>query len=882
MQLLFLSGENGVTYVNLRVAGLITAVAAAILAVATPRAAASTPAPSACGAPSQAGVASALFEVISSTSHPSSSVVDYQTELSVFQADLACAREQGDLELQAGNLGSIGVIDRQVGRYTEALFYDRQALAIDEKLKNPDSEAYEYLAIGDTESALALYQDALRDYQKAIELFGTGDPGAASLALNGMAVVTERETENGENGATYTAALQLVDQSDAMRGQPAAQTLASRGLIESRLGNDAQALEAFDELLEYTRSAHDDATQAAALTSIASVEVRQRSYADALSASLAAVKLAQALGLPQWQALSVAAGAESNFAGKDAANKATSYYDSAIADIERLRSDISENENASARTAFFSSTLSVYDSYITYLLELDRRYPGQGYDKKALEVFERREGRAFFEEISKSAARTFAGASPDLVKQENELAANVTLLQAQLLHATPGPDADALRNGAAQAQKTLTSFEDSLRVAAPAYYSLLHPQTLRSKCSSSECLSLDEYEHNVLHADEAVLVYDVMQNRTALWVVTHGTMRLFTIPYGEKELQAKLDAAAPTSCYAQSFRGLLDAVHEKLGTTAIKRIAQANLGPCEAAGAALYATLVPAGAAAMTSSASTLFFVPTGPLYGVALEALVTQPPVAGSPPVYLIEEKAVAYLSSASLLNILRSGVEKRNVTGANPLVAFADPDYTDSGGNFPELPGSDGEATATFAALGTSPTQATLYERERATRQNVETLNSSKQLGVYRYVLFGTHAVLPNQITGLTQPSIVLAHPLTSDDYLTMADVFGLSLDANAVVLSACDSGSGESVGDSVEGLTQAFMYAGTPIVAVTNWEVVDQIQEELTPQFFAQMAAGKTPAGALQSAKVALIRSSDATQSHPFFWAPMVIFGDGDVKQ
>jgi CHAT domain-containing protein len=148
------------------------------------------------------------------------------------------------------------------------------------------------------------------------------------------------------------------------------------------------------------------------------------------------------------------------------------------------------------------------------------------------------------------------------------------------------------------------------------------------------------------------------------------------------------------------------------------------------------------------------------------------------------------------------------------------------------------------------------------------------------YRYVLFGTHAVLTDSVHALAQPSLVLAQPPDSDGLLTMARVFGLSFNAQAILLSACDSGGGAvTSGEGVQGLTQAFMYAGTPVVGVTDWQVVDSVQERLTPAFFAGMAAGKMPAEALRQAKLSLLRSEDPLQNHPFFWAPMVIFGDGD---
>lgn len=155
----------------------------------------------------------------------------------------------------------------------------------------------------------------------------------------------------------------------------------------------------------------------------------------------------------------------------------------------------------------------------------------------------------------------------------------------------------------------------------------------------------------------------------------------------------------------------------------------------------------------------------------------------------------------------------------------------------------------------------------------------NSTVCLKDYRYVLFATHAVLPDAVHRFLQPSLVLAHPERGDGYLTMGDAFGLSLNADLVALSACNTGQGIAThGDGVRGLTQAFMYAGTPVVSVTLWETIDSANKVLMPSFFAGLANAKSnPSEALREAKLQFL--SDPLLKHPFFWAPTVLFGDAD---
>ncbi len=888
---------------NLRAAKLIVFTVAVVTAlastIAVPHSAASpaarrVAASASCSAP-QANVASTLLAVISSTPHPASAPIDYQAEVALFKRDLACAQRRGDLSAEEGNLGSLGVIEMNVGRYTDALAHEREALEINERLGNVDTEGYCHLEIGDVESALALYDDAIGEYEQAIALFKSElqpNAGAEALALNGIGAAKEREAD--PNSPSYTSelegALEFVTRAEQLSGS-LPQTLATRGLIESGLGDTLQARDAYEAMLDYMRERRDDVGEATALTDIARVDVQEKNYPAAVADALAAARLEAALGVPRWQTLALAADGDSMVPGRE--REAMGYYDRSIDDIERLRASISGLGNSAA---FFGSALYVYDTYIAYLLRLDREYPGKGYAEKALEVFERRQGRAFLEEVGRSAATTFAGASSKLVDEERTLTANVAYLQN--LIASGGPNLAAVETRAAQAASRLQSFEESLRTTAPRYYQLLHPQTLRVRCTG-RCLSLATYQER-LRPDEAVLVYGVTPRETGLWVIARkGEIRFFPIYVKEGVLAADLRAANPATCVAPGYSyGMLEATSLKLGRLDLEQIASADLSTCVSAEAALYRVLFPAGAAEATSRATTLFVVPSKELYGVPFEALVTRPVTPRAAPHYLIEDKAIAYLTSASLLYVLRTGVEQRHVAHVHPLVAFANPDYSDSShapyqelaalrtqalrplewGSFPPLTYSERYSKAAFASLGVAPSRASLFDGSRATLQMVERLNSSKALRSYRYILFGTHAVLPDKVNGISQPAIVLAHPETLDGYLTMGRVLGLSLGADAVILSACHTASSD---DSVQGLTQAFMFAGTPVVAVTDWDVVAEEQGELIPALFNAMGRRSAPAQALRAAKLSMLRSRDVLESHPFFWAPMIIFGDGDSQ-
>ena len=154
-----------------------------------------------------------------------------------------------------------------------------------------------------------------------------------------------------------------------------------------------------------------------------------------------------------------------------------------------------------------------------------------------------------------------------------------------------------------------------------------------------------------------------------------------------------------------------------------------------------------------------------------------------------------------------------------------------------------------------------------------------------------------MPGELNGLNQPALALTAPdvadVEGDGLLTMEEVLALKLDADWVVLSACNTGSGAEAGaEAASGLGRAFFYAGTRALLVTNWSVHSQSARELVTDLFKRQADdAKLPRGeALRQAMMALADGkgyvnasgkTDFTYAHPLFWAPYTIIGDGGSR-
>ena len=159
---------------------------------------------------------------------------------------------------------------------------------------------------------------------------------------------------------------------------------------------------------------------------------------------------------------------------------------------------------------------------------------------------------------------------------------------------------------------------------------------------------------------------------------------------------------------------------------------------------------------------------------------------------------------------------------------------------------------------------------------------------LARYRVVAFATHGLLPEELRCQAEPALALTPPATptkgEDGLLDASEVATLKLDADWVVLSACDTAGSDGTlgGESLSGLARAFFYAGARALLVSHWAVASGPTVDLTTGMFAAQARDSTigKAEALRRAQNAL-RSRPQT-AHPFFWAPFVVVGDGGVTQ
>ena len=292
----------------------------------------------------------------------------------------------------------------------------------------------------------------------------------------------------------------------------------------------------------------------------------------------------------------------------------------------------------------------------------------------------------------------------------------------------------------------------------------------------------------------------------------------------------------------------------------------------------------------------------TGPLLSLPFALLPTGPASAGdlvhAP--WLIRKMTLAYVPAAANFVALRqiAGTSRatkpwfgfggfQNVSLAQAKATFSGPACAETAKLFaglPSLPYAKLELAA-GAAIYHAGSNDELLGRN-FTVPAIEHAN----LAAFRILHFATHAILPSELPCLREPAIVTSAPSGAhsarDAMLTSSDITNLNLNADLIVLSACNTGggNGRSGAEALSGLARSFFFAGARAMMVTQWAVNSKVSAYLVATTLQDIEADHGGAAAsLRAAQLSLLDTAagggtQAQLADPFYWAPFVVIGDG----
>ena len=320
-----------------------------------------------------------------------------------------------------------------------------------------------------------------------------------------------------------------------------------------------------------------------------------------------------------------------------------------------------------------------------------------------------------------------------------------------------------------------------------------------------------------------------------------------------------------------------------------------------------------------------LLFVPAGPLTSLPPGLLVTAPPEGGTAgdsdqdmlraTPWLLRSKAVALLPAVSSLRTLRQLAPAERTQASDPLLAFADPDFggsqvadttgaANAGGapvtprgytnyfeqghpmrnalrGLPRLPGTLIEGEALMSALDGRP--GSLLTGAQASKAELMARNADGRLAQVRVLEFATHGLVAGAASWLAEPALALAAgPRPEDELLLASEASTLRLNAEWVLLSACNTASPDAPeAEGLSGLSRAFFYAGAHSLLVSHWPVRDDIASRLIPAILLAQrdTRGLGRAQALRKASLAILDDPAIRAANPSAWAPFSLIGEAE---
>jgi CHAT domain-containing protein len=419
-----------------------------------------------------------------------------------------------------------------------------------------------------------------------------------------------------------------------------------------------------------------------------------------------------------------------------------------------------------------------------------------------------------------------------------------------------------------------------------------------SELFNPKALTVPETQE-LLGPDEALVAFSINETDTLIWVVTKARTIWVHSPFGEKDLTALVE----------KLRIGVDREETDFDLTAANTLYKALLGADKVEAA--------------IADKKHLIIIPTGVLTSVPFQVLVTEPSTATDAQRYrdaawLIRRHALSVLPSVSSLRVLRRvaaadqaplpfiglgdpvfqplGSEPGERDGAErgisrPVHSYyreSVPDLAALSRGLAQLPETADELRKVQETLGADPD--TVILQETASETTLKTLNSAGALANYRVVYFATHGLVAGEVEQLlsfrAEPALALSLPKvasqTDDGLLTATEAAELKLNADWVILSACNTAAGDKPGaEALSGLARSFFYAGARSLLVSHWSVASEAAVILTTGTFARLASNPrmTKAEALRETMIEVIdRSTNFEDTHPRYWAPFSIIGYG----
>jgi CHAT domain-containing protein len=430
------------------------------------------------------------------------------------------------------------------------------------------------------------------------------------------------------------------------------------------------------------------------------------------------------------------------------------------------------------------------------------------------------------ESIADAQAKSFAGISNDLLEDEKNKKSTITILTQKLSEKPGATEEQKFRGLLFTANTDYEQFIKKLEKDYPEYYNL------KFRPATAKVIDIQK----ILSPDQAVVSYFIENKNKKLYqfVITKKKFKVNSLSIPEN---------FERNCKGLTNSLLFNDFATYHSTESLSRL------------------LIPS----LPSSIKKIVIIPSGRLGAIPFEALAYKKikGVDFENVPFAIKRWAVSYEFAAGLMlqKGKEVGADKENIFLCAPI------NFTENQ-NLNDLPGTEQEVNA-IAKLFSSNSKISIHEDAN------ETVVKSKEVSNYNFLHFATHGVVDATDPALSR--IFLNVQGDEDGNLYCGEIYNLNMNADLVVLSACETGLGKiSTGEGVIGLSRALVYAGAKNIIVSFWKVADESTAELMVDFYKIHLQNKNKSfsESLQRAKLDLMKNEK--YSSPYYWAPFVLIG------
>jgi CHAT domain-containing protein/Tfp pilus assembly protein PilF len=771
--------------------------------------------------------------------------------IATLNESLAEARTNGNQEHEAVVLNDLAVVYSDIDRPQQALDAMEDALAKRQSLRDQAGVADLLRGLGGVFQSLGDYGRAETYFNQALETQKEfGDEHGQALSHNSLGVIEMSRREPQGALRQFNQALPLVRKFDDRRGQATVLSNMGNALLDT--GEPKEAAANFERSLALAREMQYPDGQALALHGLGSAYERLGDPARAIESYRGALVIWRNLRQPvaESKAHSLIAKLERRRGNTEAAMAEIA---ESIRLLETQRSGLVSED---LRAYFVASIADPWKVQIDLLMDQNRAHPGQGWDARAFEAAERARARSLLDLLTESHIDLTQGADPKLVSEERAAQESIRAKTSELQKIAPdSAEARQLQNEIADLSAEQDRKEAAIREAKP-HQAPLAPRPL----------TLRQIQTQVLDRKTLLLEYSLGEERSYIFAVTSSGLAVYELP-----MRADVEAAAKDlASQLQDF--------------------SLNRGPFREYASALSTLLLRPVAAELAGKR--LIIVADGELARVPFSVLPH--PATGQP---MILSNEILIEPSASTVAALRDAATRR-ARPAKEIAIIADPVFS------PEDPRLHSANTSmkprVLDAAVRNVTRGSKLARLEHSAEEAHAIVSltrggslallgfqatkeavlSGKLADYRIVHFATHGLIdPDhpQLSGLAL-SLYDEGSKPIDGFLDLNSIFAMKLNADLVVLSACESGEGQLVGgEGLMGLTRGFFHAGAPTLTVSLWSVDDEATSELMRHFYEAVLgpARLKPAAALRATQQAML--SNSRWQDPYYWAAFTVQGD-----